>query len=478
MSMAATTSPGAAGCRRGRVLALVLATFMIGPAFAQDRPAEPRADAASAEAATDTGDVARAVAETAQLTVQPARADIEQAARESAERDARIAAAVSVALARAPAIPDVGVDVNSSVVTLSGTVVEERQRERAERLAKGVQGVNEVDNQLEISTDLDTRWDAAMEELQAKTTRMIAGAPLLLLAVLIVMLASWLGGFVSRHLRWFRRSSGNPYMEGLVRRVVRLLILLAGVLLALDLLGATALVGAVLGSAGVIGLALGFAFRDIAENYIAGVMLSLRRPFAPGDHVLIDGNEGRVVSLSARATILMTLDGNHLRLPNSLVFKSIILNYTHNPKRRFSFTIQIDGDESISKAQQLGLAAICGIDGVLTDPAPSSLVQSYGPNGAELQFFGWIDQIGGNFGKLRSAAIHAVKAAFDEAGIEASRSVHWIRNADAEADKAKPQELPPSISASEAGSDIDDQLAEAQREQADNNLIVNRDRDE
>ena len=82
------------------------------------------------------------------------------------------------------------------------------------------------------------------------------------------------------------------------------MITLIGILIALDLLGASSLVGAVLGSAGVIGLVLGFAFKDIAENYIAGILLSLRRPFAPGDHVVVDRvHEGKVVALTSRTTL-------------------------------------------------------------------------------------------------------------------------------------------------------------------------------
>src|SRR3546814_6600583 len=66
------------------------------------------------------------------------------------------------------------------------------------------------------------------------------------------------------------------------------------------------------------------------------LMLSLRQPFRANDHVVIEGHEGRVVRLTSRATILMTLEGNHLRIPNSTVFKAVILNYTRNPERRRS----------------------------------------------------------------------------------------------------------------------------------------------
>ena len=146
--------------------------------------------------------------------------------------------------------------------------------------------------------------------------------------------------------------------------------MLIGVLIALDLIGLTSVVGAVLGSAGVVGLVLGFAFRDIAENYIAGILLSVRRPFEPGDHVVIENREGKVISVNSRATVLMTMDGNHLQLPNSLVFKSIVLNYSKNPRRRFDFGMLIDPSHSIRESQTLAMTAIAQIECVLDDPAP------------------------------------------------------------------------------------------------------------
>lgn len=88
--------------------------------------------------------------------------------------------------------------------------------------------------------------------------------------------------------------------------------------MALDLLEATALVGAVAGTAGLAGLALGFAFKDIVENYLAGLLLAFQRPFDKNDHVTVEDHAGKVVRLTPRETILMTMDGNHVRVPNAV----------------------------------------------------------------------------------------------------------------------------------------------------------------
>ncbi len=82
-----------------------------------------------------------------------------------------------------------------------------------------------------------------------------------------------------------------------------------------------------------------------ADNYVSSLVLSLRQPFRAGDHAVIASHEGRVARMTSRATILVTLDGNHLRIPNSIVFKAVILHYTRNPERRFEFDLGIDAND-------------------------------------------------------------------------------------------------------------------------------------
>lgn len=320
--------------------------------------------------------------------------------------------------------------------------------------------------------DLASRFAEALDQMQAKLVQMVANAPLLLVAVLIVLASLWLGRVTSQRMRGLRRlSRDNPYMDGLLRTAVRAAIGLAGVLIALDLLNATSLVGAVLGSAGVIGLVLGFGFKDIAENYIAGVLLSLRQPFAPGDTVRIDSHEGKVVALTSRATILMTAEGNHLQLPNSLVFKSVLLNFTRNPKRRFDFEVAVDNHASWHVAMEQGLAAIASVGGVLAEPAPSVLVRAIGNDGGTLLFTGWIDQRQNDLARTRSEAMRKVRSRLHAAGITPPEPVQRVllmrgdggRDAihanggparDTSVDRALDQQLDQARSLEEDGADL------------------------
>jgi len=326
--------------------------------------------------------------------------------------------------------------------------------------------------QLPLDDGLHARFDVALGQVEGKLVRLVAAAPLLLVALAIVLLSMWIGRGLSRRRGWLRLRSGNPYMEDLIRRIVRLLALLVGVLVALDLLGATSLVGAVLGSAGVIGLVLGFAFKDIAENYVAGVLLSLRRPFSPGDHVVIDSHEGKVVALDSRTTTLMTMDGNQLRLPNALVFKAVVLNYSTNPQRRFDFNVLIDNADSIRRAQALGLQVIEGIHGVLAEPAPSSLVKDYTPAGVTLAFYGWIDQTASDLGKVRSEAIRLVKSAYTREEMHAPKAISHVVLARTEhpALPAPPAHAENGRADTSVNRDMDQQLAAAQQA-SDQNLL-------
>ena len=363
-----------------------------------------KATQAEPEPTSDTD--AEAVADPRQVAAELRRGE---------QDDARIASAVRARLLRQPALQAVTVRVASGVVELGGEVLSGEERTLA-------------------------------------TT----------LAIAIFVLAWWLGRRVGRRkLRWLPTHSDNPYLDGLLRRVAQTVVVVLGLLLALNLLGASALVGAVLGSAGVVGLVLGFAFKDVAENYIAGVLLSLRRPFAPGDHLLVDQYQGKVIAVTARTTLLMTLDGNELSLPNGLVFRSVVTNFTANPKRRFDFTLPVDPGESLSRARDLGLAAMAGVDGVLADPGPSWSADGYNLKGMDLRFFGWVDQRSNDVGKVRSEALRAVRGAFARAGVHGPELVRYRQEAvqvgheDAVVDTSVNHDIDAQLAAAQRASDKD-----------------------
>jgi small-conductance mechanosensitive channel len=271
----------------------------------------------------------------------------------------------------------------------------------------------------------------AIQRLYDELERMIAALPMFGLA-LLVLVAGWLvGGWLSRRAVLDRVARRNQLMRELVRTSVRWIALAIALVIALEVLDATALVGAVLGTAGVLGVALGFAFKDILENYLAGLLMSLRQPFAPRDHVVIEGHEGVVVRMTSRATILMTLDGNHVRLPNAMVFRSVTLNYSRNPSRRFEFDVGVGVGEDLLRAQAIGRDVMARHEGVMDDPAPRAFITALGDSNVQVRFQGWVDQRTHDFLQVQSEAIRTVKLALEAAGMDLPEPIYRVQLAGA-----------------------------------------------
>ena len=269
--------------------------------------------------------------------------------------------------------------------------------------------------------------DEVLARLLDKVYGLLSALPSFLLALLVVWVGWKLGGWLSRRAAIERLSVRNPFLKELARTTTRWISTAIALLIALEILDATAVVGAMLGTAGVIGIALGFAFKDTLENYLAGVLMSLRQPFAPCDLVVIDGQEGTVVALTSRATILMTPDGNHLRLPNALVFRSVMLNYTRNPSRRFEFDVGVGVQEDLIEAQRIGIEELSRLAGVMADPPPRALIQTLGDSNVQLRFRGWVDQRTHDFWTVRSEAIRLVKLALEAADMDMPEPIYRVQ---------------------------------------------------
>ena len=321
--------------------------------------------------------------------------------------------------------------VNKGVVSVSGEVTSAIMQQKAESLANQVEGVVEVENNIVVSRSIEKRLETTWNKLLNITKRIVSDLPLFLTALIVFSLFWLLGRWVSRRKIFFLKLSKNEFIADLIGQIAHIIFIIIGLVIALSLLDATALLGTIMGAAGIFGLAIGFAVKDTVENYIASVLLSIRNPFQINDYVDIDGNEGNVARLTSRATILITSDGNHLRIPNAQVYKAIITNYTRNSERRFSFDLGVDSAQNLDEAQHLALETLKNTEGVLETPKPMALVENLGDFNVIIRVFGWVDQKYHDFGKVRSETIKKVKVAFDQANIIMPEPIYQVRVSDA-----------------------------------------------
>ena len=367
--------------------------------------------------------------------------------------------------------------VTEGVVRLAGTVDDPDVRRRLEELTNEIQGVVYVVANVETATDVEARLTPAVAKIQEYWDAFLAQLPVLAVALLVVLLfwgASFMLGRWGRPAAW---TGINPLLWSFISRLVRGLMVAVGLLLAFDILGITSLMGAVLGTAGIVGLAIGFAFQDIVENYLAGMLLSLRRPFSVNDLIRVGDYEGRIVRLTSRELVLLTLEGNHVRLPNAHVFKNPLTNFTINPRRLFQFEVGISVDEELQRALAVGVGTLKAMAGVMEDPGPFGRVMELGDSTVTVRFHGWVDQSSTDFLKVRSEAIRLVKAALDAEGIVMPEPTYRVLTRALPEGKVPAAARPGEVETEAARIDVkpdhelEKQVLEELRESEDENLL-------
>jgi small-conductance mechanosensitive channel len=343
----------------------------------------------------------------------PERIDVDVGAR-----DSQIEERLGKILRAAGWFSGSSVRAEEGIVFLEGTTSEERHRQWAGDLARRTEDVVAVVNRIELSPRSLTDVKPALQGLELLWTGFIRSTPLLLVGVLLLLGAYLFGRAATWAIRGsFSRRGQIDLVRDIVARALGIMVFTLGLYVALRIAGLTRLAATILGGTGVLGLVLGIAFRDIAENTLASILLTRQQPFRKGDLVLIDAIEGVVERLTVRATVLMTLDGNHVQIPNSTVYKSAIVNYTSNPTRRIDFSVGIGYGDAIARAQEVALAVISQHPAVLAEPEPWVLAESLGSAVVQLRIYVWLDGSRHSWLKVRSSIIRLVKRAFQEHGI-------------------------------------------------------------
>jgi small conductance mechanosensitive channel len=321
-------------------------------------------------------------------------------------------------LPKYPGIRNIKVGVDDGVVTLHGRVDDDDSRDEITDVAKRVEGVRLVLNQLDTDDEVMTGPEFAAREL-GSVRDYLARKWILILMALTIVAASWLVAqfFASRSETLLAPVVHNILLRSVVGSIISALLVIGGLMLALGTLRLTHAVMSVVGVSGLVVLAVGFAFRDITENFIASVLLGIRRPFQIGDYVTIAGQTGLVKSLNTRATVLVTLDGKHVRIPNATIFKEIMVNATASPSVRDSFDVLIPNEASTADALDALNRALRETNGILADPPPRALVEALEPGGVRLRADFWSPTQNIDWFQLMSDVKLRAKVALQQAGV-------------------------------------------------------------
>lgn len=244
---------------------------------------------------------------------------------------------------------------------------------------------------------------------------MVSMLPNMVVAIAIIALA----GLLSRYLtswtqRGLRRVVKSPQLVGLIAQIARISVICGGLFIALGVLQLDKTVTSLLAGIGIVGLAVGFAFQDIAANFVSGVLMALRNPFAIGDLVKISEHFGHVQRIDLRATRLTQLSGETVILPNKDVFQSAIINYTETECRRVEVMVGVSYGDDLAKVREIATGAVEALECRDLEREVELFYTGFGGSSIDFELRFWIREADqGAFLSARSEAIMAIKAAFD-----------------------------------------------------------------
>ena len=196
--------------------------------------------------------------------------------------------------------------------------------------------------------------DRILERLQNLYVAFLKSLPRIAMALLIfivgVIVVSWLAKKIRQQIK---QRSNDPLMSSFLGKTIKLALYIVVFLLALHVAGLSSIAAAILATAGASAIIVGFAFKDIAENFLAGIILAFNRPFNVNDTVKVQDVFGKVKEMEFRYTKIATFDGRSVYIPNSDVLKNPVYNYTEDGFFRADFVVGIAYENDIQKAKEL-----------------------------------------------------------------------------------------------------------------------------
>ncbi|PHN05051.1 mechanosensitive ion channel family protein [Flavilitoribacter nigricans] len=253
--------------------------------------------------------------------------------------------------------------------------------------------------------------------------QLVSLLPKMIFSVLVLLLTFYLARKISR----FGKTQLNlrmedPLLAQFFARVIRWLVIVIGFLVILRIVGLGAAAASLLAGAGITAFIIGFAFKDIGENFLAGILMAFKRPFRIGDIVETGGITGVIKGLSLRDTHMKTFDGKDVYVPNGQIMKNPIFNYTIDGFMRLDFTIGLDYGSDLDKATRIIYETLEHIHGILWDEGkdPNVVISSLGSSTINITVYFWIDTFDKTVSSLavKTNAIRETVQALTKGGIQ------------------------------------------------------------
>ncbi|NIN69945.1 MAG: mechanosensitive ion channel [Anaerolineae bacterium] len=266
--------------------------------------------------------------------------------------------------------------------------------------------------------------DTLLQQLLELVVAAVDFVPRLAAALVVFVLSLILARLAGRAIVHAARNVDEEVRK-LLSRLTSAGIIIVGTIVALDQVNFD--VTAFVAGLGIVGFTLGFAFQDIAKNFMAGILLLVQQPLEIGDAIEVAGYQGTVTDVDIRATTIRAWDGQQVVIPNADVYTSAIINYSRYSDRRIILGVGVGYQEDLSRAEEVFLAAIQGLEEVLEDPAPAVYWKNLGSSAVDMEAYFWIDQTESSLAEITSKAVLALKEAAEREGINLPYPIQTVR---------------------------------------------------
>ena len=279
-----------------------------------------------------------------------------------------------------------------------------------------------AEDNIELTADktgeVDLNPALAVEKIDAWLDGFVKILPNIVVAIVVLIVFVIIAALVKRAVIKTATSRGRSNLGEVLGSFLRAGIILMGGLIAMTIIVPTLRPGDLIAGLGVSSVAIGFAFKDILQNWLAGMLILIRQPFEIGDQIAVTGYEGTVQYIETRATIIKTYDGQRAVIPNSDIYTNAVLVKTGNDIRRSQYDIGIGYADDIDEACEIIKGEITKIDGVEKEPGVEVYAWDLAASWVTLRARWWTDSKKGDVVKQRSEVIRSVKRALDAASID------------------------------------------------------------
>jgi small-conductance mechanosensitive channel len=263
--------------------------------------------------------------------------------------------------------------------------------------------------------DLDVVWNSFFGMFNSLLSRL----PYIIIGVIVFLLFL----FVARIVRSIIRTAGertrlDVTLADLLGRLTSFVVTIVGIFVAAVVIFPTFRPGDLVAGLGITSVAVGFAFKDVLQNFFAGILILWRRPFIVGDQLKFKDYEGTVEEITVRSTRLKTFDGERAVIPNGDIYTNAVLVKTAYEKRRVKFTVGIGYLDDIEKGRETINRVLEETEGVLQDPGPWVYVSELAASSVNFTVYFWVDSGQANVLKALDKVATGIKYALDQAGVD------------------------------------------------------------